>query len=239
MNRPPIPSRCPLPALILILGVCFCPFSVLADEPGQTISNPGFRPPSEHAADFLDNAGAMQIAVLPTLVRRVERTAHSFASQQQIVDFLNESGIATARANSLRIDLGPLRRPSQWEIFQYGALSVAEQLEDRAPNADYTIVMEILVPGNQSVFGIELYILDRQGNSAFSFLLNSHHELFADAKLEAKDSSEASRDTMIENATRIGLIALMAQIEQARECLAASSEFTATAVGPGVLHDFQ
>jgi hypothetical protein len=35
------------------------------------------------------------------------------------------------------------------------------------------------------------------------------------------------------------LVALKAQIEQARECIAASSEFTTTAVEPGVLHDFQ
>jgi hypothetical protein len=99
--------------------------------------------------------------------------------------------------------------------------------------------MEILVPGDQSVFGIELYIMDPQGRSAFSFLLNSHHELFAGAKLVARNSSEEARETMIENATRIGLVALKAQIEQARECIAASSEFTTTAVEPGVLHDFQ
>ena len=239
MNRPTIPSHPLLHTLILTLGVCLCPLSVLADEPDQIISEPGFRPPSEHAANFLDNAGAMQIAVLPTIVRRVERTAHSFASQQQIVDYLNESGTATARVNSLRIDLGPLRRRSQWEIFQYGALSVAEKLKGREPDADYTFVMEILVPGDQSVFGIELYIMDPQGRSAFSFLLNSHHELFVDAKLVARDSSEEAREKMIENATRVGLLALEAQMEQARDCIAASSEFTTTAVEPGVLHDFQ
>ena len=217
MNRPTIPSHPLLHTLILTLGVCLCPSSVLADEPGQTISEPGFRPPSEHAAGFLDNAGAAQIAVLPTLVRREKRTAHSFASQQQVVDFLNESGTATARANSLRVDLGPLRRRSQWEIFQYGVLSIAEKLKGREPDAGYTVVMEILVPGDNEVFGIEVYVLDRQGRSAFSFLLNSHHELFVDAKLVARNSSEEAREKMIENATRIGLAALEAQIEQARE----------------------
>jgi len=217
MNRPTLPSHPLLHTLILTISVCLCPSSVVANEPGQTISEPGFRPPSEYAADFLDNAGAMQIAVLPTLVRREKRTAHSFASQQQIVDFLNESGTGTATANSLRIDLGRLRRPSQWEIFQYGALSVAEKLKDREPDADYTVVMEILVPSDNEVFGIEVYVLDRQGRSAFSFLLNSHHELFVDAKLVARNSSEEAREKMIENATRVGLVALKAQIEQARE----------------------
>ncbi len=239
MNRPTIPSHPLLHTLILTLCVCLCPLSVLADEPGQTISEPGFRPPSDYAAGFLENAGAMQITVLPTIVRRVERTAHSFASQQQIVDFLNESGTGTATANSLRIDLGPLRRPSQWEIFQYGILSIAEKLKGREPDADYTVVMELLVPGDRAVFGIEIYIIDRQGRSAFSFLLNAHHELFVDAKLVAENASEGARDQMVESATRVGLVALEAQIKQARECIAARSEFTTTTVGPKVLHDFQ
>jgi hypothetical protein len=77
--------------------------------------------------------------------------------------------------------------------------------------------MEILVPGDNEVFGIEVYVLDRQGRSAFSFLLNSHHQLFVDAKLVAKNSSEEAREKMIGNATRVGLVALEAQIEQARE----------------------
>jgi len=82
-----------------------------------TYADPGFRPESQYAATFLDTAGTTTIAVLPTLIRRTDRTAHSFSSQQQIVDFLADAGIATAVAKPQRIDLGPLRRPSQWEIF--------------------------------------------------------------------------------------------------------------------------
>ncbi len=237
MNSQIIPSHSLLPTLGLALGVLVCPMSGLADDPGQTISDPGFRPESEYAATFLDTVDAAKIAVLPTLVRRAGRTAHSFSSQQQIVEFLAESGTATAKPQ--RIDLGPLRRPSQWEIFQYGAQSVTEKLRGYETGADYTLVMEFLVPDDQAVFGIDVYIMDRQGRSAFSFLLNSHHELFADAKLVAKNSSEASRDKMIENATRVGLAALKAQIGQVQECIAANSEFTPTEVGPGILHDFQ
>ena len=216
MNSPTIPSHHLLPTLVLALGVLVCPVSVLADEPTQAISEPGFRPQSEYAAGFLDTAGTAKIVVLPTLVRRVERTGHSFASQQQIVEFLNESGTATATTKSRRIDFGPLRRPSQWAIFDHGTQAIAEKLDGYETGADYTFVMEILVPGDQAVFGIEVYIMDRQGRNAFSFLLNAHHELFADAKLVAKNSSEVSRDNMIENATRIGLAALTAQLEQAR-----------------------
>jgi len=203
--------------LSLVLGMLTLSILALADEPGQTIPDPGFRPESEYAATFLDAAGTATIAVLPTLVRRVDRTAHSFESQEQVVAFLNESGIAKAVTKSRRIDLGSLRRPSQWEIFEYGAESIAANLEGYETGADYTLVMELLVPGDQAIFGIEVYILNRQRQSAFSFLLNSHHQMFSDAKLVAKDSSERARSQMIENATRIGLMALEAQIERARE----------------------
>jgi hypothetical protein len=201
----------------LALGMLALSISALADEPGQTIPDPGFRPESEYAAAFLDTTGKATIAVLPTLIRRVDRTAHSFESQEQVIAFLNESGIARAVTKSRRVDLGPLQRPSQWEIFEYGAESIAANLDGYDTGADYTLVMEILVPGDQVVFGIEVYILNRQGQSAFSFLLNSHHQMFSDAKLVAKDSSEGARSKMIENATRIGLMALKAQIERARE----------------------
>jgi hypothetical protein len=207
----------PLTTLGLALGMLALSISALADEPGQTIPDPGFRPESEYAAAFLDTTGKATIAVLPTLIRRVDRTAHSFESQEQVIAFLNESGIARAVTKSRRVDLGPLQRPSQWEIFEYGAESIAANLDGYDTGADYALVMEILVPGDQVVFGIEVYILNRQGQSAFSFLLNSHHQMFSDAKLVAKDSSEGARSKMIENATRIGLMALKAQIERARE----------------------
>lgn len=222
----------------LTLVMVACSMSILADEPGQTISDPGFRPESEYVAGFLDTIGTATIAVLPTIVRRVDRTAHSFASQQQIVAFLNESGIATATEKPWRIDLGPLRQPSQWEIFQYGAESIAATLESYQTGADYTLVMEFLVPNDQAIFGIEVYVIDRQGQSAFSFLLNSHHQIFADAKLFAKDSSQASRDKMIENGTHAGLVAFQAQIGQARECLVARTLAAPSKIGPGMLYDF-
>ncbi len=215
MNRPSILLSRRLAAWASGFVMAAFSLSTLAHEPEQTIPDPGFRPDCEHAAAFLDSVGTATIAVLPTLVRRTDRTAHSFASQQQIVAFLNDSGIGAAVTKSRRIDLGRLKRPSQWQIFEYGAESVAAKLEGYEIDADYALVMEVLVPGNDEVFGIEVYIVDPQGENAFSFLLNSHHEMFNDAKLVASNSTEAARSEMIANATRIALAALKAQIEQA------------------------
>lgn len=217
MNQPTIQRFRSLPTWGLFILLAAFSISIFADEPKQTISDPGFRPPSEYAAGFIDTPCTATIAILPTLVRRTERTAHSFTSQDQITGFLNESGIATAVTKPLRIDLGPLRRASQWQIFEYGLASIADKIRGYETDANYTLIMELLVPDPESVFGIEIYIIDPQGRSAFSFLLNSHHALFADARLVARNSSEAAREQMIEHATRIGLLALEAQIQQARE----------------------
>ena len=211
----------PLRFLVLLASVflatlAFWPAVNFAHEPTQTIAEPGFRPVNEHAPGFVEALGGSRIVVLPTVVRRLERTAHSFASQEHIVAYLNAQGLAVATTGPRRVDLGALRRLSQWEIFRAGELAIAEVLAAYDTGGDYTLIMELLVPGNQAVFGIEIYIMDRQGQSVFSFLLNSHHQMFADARLEARDSSEDARQEMISQATVVGLEALARQIELAR-----------------------
>ena len=191
-------------ACVLLATLTLWPAVNLADEPTQTTADPGFRPETEHAAEFVSAVGDTRIVVLPTIVRRTERTAHSFSSQDQIVAFLNESGLAVSSTNYRRVDLGALRRPSQWEIFQASERAITEILGEYDPGGDYTLVMELLVPGDQSVFGIEVYIIDRQGRSAFSFLLNSHHQIFAQADLAAKNSSEEAREQLVRDATQVG-----------------------------------
>jgi hypothetical protein len=224
-------------AVLAGVALALACLSAVGHEAQQTTPEPGFRPPGHEVQAFLDHVGDMSIDVLPTMIRRIDRTAHSFASQRQIVDFLNENRIATATARRDRIDLGALERSSQWVIFQQGLTAVAETVANRAAGADYTLVMEILVPGDEAVFGIEVYIVDAQGRNAFSFLLNSHHRMFAEARLTASGSSEAARQQMITNATRLGLLALQAQIQGARECMQ-HEEVPVTRGSASVLHDF-
>ena len=42
--------------------------------------------------------------------------------------------------------------------------------------------MEFLVPEYQSVVTIQVYVVDQQGRNVFSFVLNSHHKIFAEAR---------------------------------------------------------
>ena len=190
--------------------------AAMADQPHQTIPDPGYRPDAYYDPQFVTNLETATVAVLPTIVRRSERSACSFDSQQQILESLGDLGIDAVR-KPRRIDPGPIRRPSQWEIFQYGARSVSESLQGYDTVTDYTLVMEILVPDSQAVFGIEVYIVDAESKHMLSFLLNSHHEMFAEATLLASDSSEDARNRMIRKATKVGLAALDEQLELLRE----------------------
>ncbi len=220
---------------ILLLLLCG---SALAHEPHDTMPVPGYRPDSAYAQEFVDSAGSMTVTVLPTLVRRMERTGHSLSSQRAIVDFLNAGGIASASAKSKRLDLGRLLHASQWELFEYGSRTLAKTLADYETGSDYTFVMEILLPEGNAVFGIEIYILDSEGRNAFSFLLNDHHEVFAEGHLIAPDSSQAAREQMMMDATMVGLRALQMQLEDATECARASAVPPAKST-EGVLHDFE
>ncbi len=201
--------------LTVIAALTVCVSAIGTDHPEQTIPDPGYRPEAYFDLAFADALDAATIAVLPTIVRRKERSACSFDSQQQIIDFLGDLDIAAVR-KPRRIELGPARRPSQWEMFQYGARTVSETLQTYDTGTDFTLVMEILVPDNQAVFGIEVYIVNPEGRHMLSFLLNSHHKMFADGELTARNSSEEARNEMIAKATAVGLAALQQQLDLLR-----------------------
>lgn len=223
-------SQAALIALMLVLMPV-----ALAHEHDIKTPDPGFRPESEHAAAFLDALDTATVTVYPSIVRRANRTACSFASQEQIAALLNESGLLTVRTAPNRVDLGPLRGSSQWEIFETDMQRIGESLKKWRPDTQYHLFMEFLLPvSDQNIFGVHVFILDAEGQNAFSFLLNSHHQSFVDAGLVTEDSSEAARTTLMERATKLGIAALEAQIAQVRE-QAAIEPVNAASVEAGLL----
>ncbi len=201
--------------LVSLISLLLIVAPLHALDEGPTTSAPGYRPENENAAAFLDSLDSATIAVVPTLVRRERRTAYSYASQQLAVSMLNDSGLTNAKLANKRVDLGRLHYDSQWNLFQYGLSTVRQNLAGYKTDADYLMVMEILVPAGQDVFGVECYIIDREGHDMFSFLLNSHHQIFVDANLHATDSSEEAREDMLKAATGMAIAALQRQVEEA------------------------
>jgi hypothetical protein len=180
----------------------------------QTIA-PAYRPDSQYASEFLEAAETATIAVYPSIVRSLETTTFSEVSQQQIVSLLNQTQLTSAVAADGNIDPAELKGQSQWDMFRNDISTIAEKLKEQRTYAQYNLVMEILFPpGDRAVFGIHCYIFDRQGNNAFSFLMNSHHKLFVDADMVASDTSDASRLMLIDKATKVGVAALIQQIKR-------------------------
>jgi hypothetical protein len=220
--------------VVLVLGT---PLS--AQHPGAS-PPPGFRPPTAHDTTFLASLPDAHIVVLPTTVRTVEGATSSRSSQASIVELLNHQGVADATAGTGGIDLGPAPHTSQWEIFQGSLHTLAAALEGRHGAGDYSLMLElVLPPGAPRVFGIETYVLDRNGQNAFSFLLNSHHPIFVEADLVAADGSTAAREAMIAKATRVGMEAFLAQIDWARECAAWMEAHPPETASAGVIQDFE
>ncbi len=198
------------------------------------------RPYSENATQFLESRPTATIAVYPTIVRRLDRTAHSFESQKQIIASLAQNNVGSVVAAHRRIDLGEYESGSQQDIFEYDMRSVAEALKSPHTATDYALIMEILpYPGGQRIFGIHVFILDQQGRNAFSFLLNSHHQSFEQAGLSASDSSEDARVSLLERATRLGVTALQAQFDQAHHCATHTEVSSRTPPRSGVVDNFQ
>ena len=184
------------------------------DDSEQTIIGPAYRPHSENATVFRKALETATIAVYPSIVRTLEETSYSVKSQQQIVSLLNDKQITTAVARAIPVDPGVLVSGPQWAIFQNDMHKIADELKRQKSDTNYSLVMAIVFPpGNQSIFGIHCYIINHKGENAFSFLLNSHHPLFVEANLTARNSSETSRAMLIEKATRVGLHALIKQLE--------------------------
>ena len=201
---------------------------------------PGFRPESPLAEAFVESLDDAEVVVLPTVVRGPEWITHSVASQRLIVELLDEDGQVTATTGERRIDLGAAPHESQWALFQNALETMAAAVDRGRSGGDYTLMMEVLFqPGDRIVFGIQTYLVDGQGRNVFSFLLNAHHEVFKTAELVASDDTDEARETVVAKATRVGVMALEAQLDHARACTAWMAANPAQPMGPGVFEGFE
>lgn len=188
----------------------------LAHETKEKSPAPGFRPESEHAAAFCEAVENTTVAVYPTIIRTADGTTYSTSSQHRVVADLNEREITTAVADGQTIDPGELVKGPQFAMFNSDMEAIGKELKQRESETPYHLVLEILFPpsrsGSLSAFGIHIYILDQQGQNAFSFLLNSHHKLFVDADLKVDFDSDMSREMLIAKCTTVALTALRQQL---------------------------
>lgn len=218
----------------LVLVVLFVPAVALAD---------GFRPETELASTFADDVKTAKIAVFPTIVRDPYISRYSTDSCQLIVEFLEKRGLGTPEMADTQFYLGEPQGRSQFEFFEKGLRAVGEQVASSQVTADYIVVVEVLFPprrpGITEVFGIHVYVVTSSGENAFSFLLNSHHDSFANARLSTGKDTARSKEKLAIKATTVAMEALHAQLANVRQCAARSLDKAPTRVQSGVVDDFE
>lgn len=225
-----------LPIALSVPGIAavFLCSSALAD---------GLRPDSDLAAVFVNEVATAEIAVFPTIVRSPYISRYSTASRTLAIEFLEKNRLGAARAEDLQFYLGQPQGRSQFVFFQDSMRAIGEQLEDYDHDADYNLVIEVLFPprrpGITEVFGIHVYVLDPGGNNAFSFLLNSHHESFADAKLSTSKDTAKGKERLAIKSTSVAMKALQEQVGQLQECMARLADSEPVVVRAGALHSFE
>lgn len=189
-----------------------------AQETEFKIDVPGFRPLTEHAAEFAQNATSSKIVVFPTICRKLDPNdqelilKRSAASQKQIEASLTAKGWKNTRAVEADLNLQNAAGNSQYTIFGATMKSISRQVGNHDEKADYNLTLEI-TRLDGIVWGIQCYILDHSGTNVFSFLLNSKHEEFVEAKLKRPDNTPEDRKWLVEESTKLAMTALMAQMK--------------------------
>jgi len=225
--------------LLAFVCVVILPLQALAHEADKTLLDPGFRPYSEYASAFVNRLDEATIAVHPTLIRGPVGTSHSVASQKKIIASIGDKNLWTAIEGSIRVDLGRLEARSQWELFLDDIERISETLQSQPADADYHLFLELMAPVSNRIFGIHCYVFDRRGRNAFSFLLNSHHRLFADAKLTTRQTSENGLTKLVEKAADVAMVAFKAQVDRARKDLTNATDTRSIKTKEGVFDDFE
>jgi hypothetical protein len=204
---------------IMALALLTACLSLFAHETEQKNPYPGFRPESELASTFVAAVKTADVIVYPTIIRTPTNTTFSAESQQKVVEFLNERKVTTAKSGENPIDPGEIKGQGQFDWFQNDMAVIGKAVEDMEPGEDYVLVMEVLFPPTrgtrQMVFGIHCIVLNAEGENVFSFLLNSHHQMFIDAEMVAEDLTQESRAELVTKATDLGSEALVQQIRLA------------------------
>lgn len=181
-------------------------------------SDPGFRPLSDDNSEivFRNNIDKIGITVFPTVIHYMNYSEYHRNSSDRICVFIEKYHIGNPQAVSQEIDLRDSLSPVQWDIFQKSKSAFARYLREVPIDTEYAFLMECLVaPGRaetERIGGIQCYLLDAQGRNVFSFLLNSHHQLFINSQLYTEDSSLESRGRLIEKATDVAMRALRLQL---------------------------
>lgn len=212
--------------IIITLLAAMATLPLQAHESDKKAGGPGFRPPTQQSVVFAQQVGSAKIAVFPSIVRTVKpeegkvTVEYSSASRDIAIKLMEEHGLGTAHAETTEFDMSEeAENRGQFALFNHSIEMIGKQLDAYEGDADYILVPDI-IRVKDFVWGIQCYILDREGENVFSFLLNSHHQALVDAGLKLEDESEESIARIVAESTKLAMTALHDNVELEKDIAA-------------------
>ncbi|SNR53460.1 Carbohydrate binding domain-containing protein [Lutibacter agarilyticus] len=180
--------------ILIDLGVKKQAVSSKLNTFNKNISNPGFRPKSDFDQAFINSYKESAFIIYPTITRSIDTITWSTLLSKKFAENLKRDVNLNILLNENLFNPGKLMGESQFEFFNNDMVRLGNEIKMKKEKTDYCIIPEILFEpereGTLFVFGIHIFILNNEGENVFSFLLNSHHELFVEAKLYAYNPNE-------------------------------------------------
>jgi len=171
--------------------------------------NPGFLVESDLNQAFINSYKESKFIIYPTITRAIDTTNWSELLSETFSQKLKRDENLDISLNKDLLNPGELIGAGQFEFFKNDMERLANEVRLKKEESDYFIIPEILFAPKSSetlfVFGIHIFILNKEGENAFSFLLNSHHELFIDAKLYAYSPNESDLEELKQRCLDVGI----------------------------------
>ena len=173
------------------------------------IGNPGFLVESDLNQAFINSYKESKFIIYPTITRAIDTTNWSELLSETFAQKLKRDENLDISLNKDLLNPGELIGAGQFEFFKNDMKSLANEVRLKKEESDYFIIPEILFAPKSNetlfVFGIHIFILNKDGENVFSFLLNSHHELFIDAKLYAYSPNESDLEELKQRCLDVGI----------------------------------
>ena len=213
--------------ILIDLGVKKQTASTELNSLNKNIGIPGFRPESYFSQAFINSYKQSKLIIYPTITRTIDTITWSkFLSKEFAQNLKRDENLNTSLNENL-LNPGELMGKNQFEFFTYDMVRLGNEIKRKREKIDYFIIPEILFEpernGTLFVFGIHIFILNNQGENAFSFLLNSHHELFIEAKLYAYNTNENDLEALKKRSLEVAARAFKLMVNKEKSIIKKNS----------------
>jgi len=213
--------------ILIDLGVKKQAISSELNSFNKIIGIPGFRPESVLGQAFISSYKESKYIIYPTITRTIDTITWSTLLSKEFAQNLKRDENLEISLNENLLNPGELMGKSQYDFFVYDMVRLGNEIKKKKEKIDYFMIPEILFEPNRNgtlfVFGIHIFILNNEGENVFSFLLNSHHDLFVEAKLYVYNPNDNDLKELKKRSLDAALIAFKLMVNREKSIINKSS----------------